>query len=98
MSNTIAGFQWDSHNWQKCGKHGVKKHAIEALFQSIFAVYPDPNRIETRFRAIGKTQNGRTIFVVFRLIEAHDKILIRPISARFMHKKELLHYEKSKKE
>jgi len=28
----IAGFDWDSGNWPKCGKHGVSREEIERLF------------------------------------------------------------------
>jgi uncharacterized protein len=45
---------------------------------------------ETRFRAIGKTPAGRHVFIVFAIRENR----IRPISARFMHTKEVDHYEK----
>jgi uncharacterized protein len=45
-------------------------------------------------RAIGKTAEGRAIFVVFTLRRRGDDILIRPISARHMHDKEVKSYEK----
>jgi hypothetical protein len=28
----FEGFYWDDGNWPKCGKHGVSKRTIEALF------------------------------------------------------------------
>jgi hypothetical protein len=28
----ISGFDWDSGNWPKCGKHGVSREQIERLF------------------------------------------------------------------
>jgi uncharacterized DUF497 family protein len=52
------------------------------------------SRTEQRLRAIGKTAEGRTIFVVFTLRRRGDDIIIRPISARYMHAKEVKSYEK----
>jgi uncharacterized DUF497 family protein len=49
---------------------------------------------EPRQRAIGQTQAGRYVFVVFMFRESDQKTLLRPISARFMHQKEIDHYEK----
>ena len=52
------------------------------------------SRTEQRLRAIGKTAEGRTIFVVFTLRRRGDDIIIRLISARYMHAKEVKSYEK----
>ncbi len=37
---------------------------------------------------------GRGVFMVFTLRRRGDELLIRPISARYMHKKEIDGYEK----
>jgi uncharacterized DUF497 family protein len=55
----------------------------------------DPNVNEPRMRAIGKSRVGRYLFVVFMLRVIDDLTLIRPISARYMHQKEIDHYESS---
>jgi len=89
----IAGFEWDSGNWPKCGKHGVSREEIEQVLLGEPAVMPDPYPDESRMRAIGKTQAGRYVFLVFILRENHGLIKLRPISARYMHKKEISHYE-----
>jgi uncharacterized DUF497 family protein len=47
-----------------------------------------------RFRAIGRTEKGRGVFIIFTLRRKGDELLIRPISARYMHKKEIEAYEK----
>jgi uncharacterized protein len=52
------------------------------------------SKSEERFKAIGKDDDGRGIFVVFTMRTRRGKRLIRPISARYMHKKEMSHYEK----
>jgi len=49
---------------------------------------------ERRFRAIGGTSKGRYVFVVFTLRNHGKNVLLRPISARYMHKREVKNYEK----
>jgi uncharacterized protein len=49
---------------------------------------------ETRFRAVGMTEEGRSVFVVFTFRDRDGHRLIRPISARYMHKKEIDAFEK----
>jgi uncharacterized protein len=76
--------------------HGVSTAEIERLFRSELATFPDPqhSQQEERFVAIGKTEANRWIFVVFTLRMRKRRSLIRPISARYMHSKEVEHYEK----
>jgi uncharacterized protein len=50
--------------------------------------------MERRFRAIGRTTEGRSIFVVFTWRHRRKERLIRPISARYMHRKEVEAHEK----
>ena len=38
MELAVAGFDWDSGNWPKCGKHGVTKKEIEDFFRASPAV------------------------------------------------------------
>jgi uncharacterized DUF497 family protein len=91
----ISGFQWDEGNRAKCQKHGVSIEAIESLFQNPVAILPDEthSQEEQRFRAIGKTVEGRTVFVIFTQRQQGKDIFIRPISARYMHNKEVAAYE-----
>ncbi len=95
MDPRVAGFEWDDANRDKCRKHGVSVAAIESLFQRPIAVFPDPahSRGETRFKAIGKTDKGRSVVVVFTLRKRGGETFIRPISARYMHMKEIKYYE-----
>jgi hypothetical protein len=92
----VAGFDWDEANREKCERHGVAVATIEALFRQPLAIMPDPahSRAETRFKAIGRSETGRYVLMVFTLRERNDALLIRPISARYMHQKEIRHYEK----
>lgn len=89
----IAGFDWDDGNWPKCGKHGVSREEIQQVFFSVPAVMPDPFPDEPRMRAIGKTEAGRYVFVVFILREIDGRTMLRPVSARYMHQKEVNHHE-----
>ena len=44
-------------------------------------------------RAIGKTAAGIYVFMAFTWRQQEVTTLLRPISARFMHQKEIDHYE-----
>ena len=94
MTVQVAGFDWDRGNWPKCGQHGVSREEIEQVFHRAPAVMPDPHPDEPRMRAIGKTAAGRRVFLVFMLRQRDGKTLLRPISARYMHAKEIDHYER----
>ena len=89
----IAGFDWDKGNWPKCNKHGVSREEIEQVLWGTPAVMPDPHPAEPRMRAIGQTKLGRYVFLVFILRKMDAQTLLRPISARYMHQKEIDHYE-----
>jgi uncharacterized DUF497 family protein len=92
----VTGFDWDHGNWPKCGKHGVTQSAIETLFLNNPAIYPDleHSRIERRFLAIGQDEDNRWMLVAFTLRTIADEKRIRPISARYMHAREIEHYER----
>ena len=96
MNPVAGGFQWDRGNRAKCQKHGVSAAEIEQVFDRPIAVFPDPAHSETeeRLKAICRTDARRTILIVFALRETAGVRLIRPISARYMHAKEIVHYEK----
>ena len=49
---------------------------------------------EQWFKAIGRTEDGREVFIMFTLRKQDAGTLIRPLSARYMHRKEVEHYEK----
>ena len=95
MKLAVAGFDWDSGNWPKCGKHGVTKEEIEEIFQTSPGIMPDPHPDEPRMRAIGRTTVGRYVFLVFMFRLLDGQTFIRPISARYMHQREIDHYEKT---
>ena len=93
----IDGFDWDRGNSEKCQKHGLSREIIEAFFgQKNIHVAPDikHSNLELRFFAIGRIENRKAIILIFTIRNSEGKTLIRPISARYMHQKEVSKYEK----
>ena len=90
----VAGFEWDEGNRAKCQKHGVSLAEIEAVFANPHRIAPDPEHSaeEVRLLAIGKGAGPREIFIAFTLREGEAGRLIRPICARYMHRKEIEAY------
>jgi len=97
MGEKIAGFDWDAGNWPKCGKHGVSRDEIEYVLRHMTFRIPDPNPAEARFRTAGRAADGRAIFIVYTHREQAEKTYLRPISARYMHEKEVRAYEQIEK-
>jgi uncharacterized protein len=93
---SFSGFAWDKANRSKCQKHGVSVAEVEhVLARAETLIVPDlkNSRAEPRFLAIGRTGKGRFAFVVFTLRQTRGGIFMRPISARYMHRKEIKKYE-----
>jgi uncharacterized protein len=92
---TIAGFEWGEGNRAKCQKHGVSLPEIEALLRSSPGVAPDAKHSidEDRLIAVGRNNAGRPLFVAFTIRVVEGRRLIRPVSARYMHAKEIERYE-----
>jgi uncharacterized protein len=97
MSVEVGGFDWDDGNRSKCQKHGVTIAEIEALFVHGPRVAPDPEHSadEDRLIAVGKTGTGRPLFVAFTMRTKEGQRLIRPVTARYMHAREIAAYEKA---
>ena len=95
MLEQIAGFDWDDGNRDKCRSHGVSLEQIEELFRRTLHVFPASSysRAETRYIGVGREAGGRHILVVYTFRYRGGQQLVRPISARFMHAKEIAHYE-----
>ena len=96
MGNKVHTFNWDDANTRKCEKHGMSIGEIESLFLGNPSIFPDikHSESETRYIAIGKTMNDRFALVVFTYRTKGNSNFIRPISARYMHNKEVNYYEK----
>lgn len=88
-----GGFQWDDGNADKNWiRHRVSRSECEQVFfNRPFVVHEDRPHSgqEDRFYALGHTDTGRLLFVVFTL----RGDLIRVISARDMTPKERRKYE-----
>jgi uncharacterized DUF497 family protein len=91
----FAGFDWDEGNRDKCTKHGVSIEEIESLFDGDPAIKADlaHSHGEQRVRAVGRASSRRFVFVVFTIRHRMGERLIRPVSARYMHRKEIRRYE-----
>jgi len=96
MTLWVSGFDWDSGNRAKCQKHGVSIAEIEALFVNGPRIAPDAkhSREEDHMIAVGRTPAGRPIFVAFTLRTKQGHHYIRPVTARYMHAREIAAYEK----
>jgi len=96
MELRVGGFDWDDGNRAKCEKHGVSITEIEELFAHSPRVAPDPRHSadEDRLIAVGRTKTGRSIFVAFTIRTKNKRRLVRPVTARYMHAKEVEAYEK----
>lgn len=92
----ITGFQWDDGNARKNEKHGVSTAESEQVFFNAPLLMLEDTKhsaSESRFHALGKTDDGRLLHITFTLREAGEKI--RVISARDMHRKERETYERA---
>ncbi|KFB09066.1 BrnT family toxin [Nitratireductor basaltis] len=87
-------FDWDDGNWPKCGKHGVSPEEIEYALVNEPLIAPDQRHSadEERLIAIGHNAEGRAMFVAITYRRKGNVEVIRPISARYMHAKELKRY------
>jgi len=89
----LTGFEWDGGNLTK----NWESHQVSALeceqvfFNRPLVALPDERHSESepRFYALGQTDSGRRLFIVFTA--RND--LIRVISARDMSRKERIIYE-----
>ncbi len=94
--SSVLRFDWDDGNARKNEKHSVTQAEIEQIFfRQPLIVAPDVKHsaTELRYHAIGRTDENRWLQVTFTLRDGGT--LIRPISARTMHRKERLIYEKA---
>ena len=96
MNSRVSGFDWDEGNRAKCQKHGISITQIEALFAHNPRIAPDPKHSvdEDRLIAVGEIDTGRPIFVAYTIRMKNRQRLIRPVTARYMHVKEVAAYEK----
>ncbi len=93
----VDGFQWDGGNARKSvDKHGVGQAEAEQVFfnEPLLLLSDDRHsQGESRFHALGRTDDDRLLFVVFT-VRAEGR-LIRVISARDMSRRERGFYEQA---
>jgi uncharacterized DUF497 family protein len=96
MNLRVSGFDWNEGNRGKCQTHGVSIAEVEDLFTHSPRIAPDPRHSadEDRLIAVGRTSTGRPVFVAFTIPTKNKRRLIRPVTARYMHAKEIAAYEK----
>ncbi|HEY0224235.1 MAG TPA: BrnT family toxin [Pseudolabrys sp.] len=97
MGIAADGFDWDAGNRDKCQKHGLTIAEIEHVVShaETLIIHDEKNSAaEQRFIAVGSTSEGRYAFVAFTPRRRDGRQLLRPISTRFMHGKEVAKYEK----
>ena len=84
--NKVSGFEWDKENLNKnADKHSVNQFESEQIFfnQPLLILADDKHsQKESRYHALGKTNDGRLLHITFTL--RLDETLIRVISARDM--------------
>jgi len=91
----ITGFDWDRGNARKNEAHGVTQtEAEQAFFNEPLLLTRDAKHcdMEPRYRALGRTDGGRLLTIVFTI--RGEGTLIRVISARDMNHREHLSYER----
>ena len=95
----IAGFNWDDGNSRKSEeKHDVSQSEAEQVFFNqplLVLADKEHSQHEVRYHALGRTNDTRLLHITFTLRVTGS--LIRVISARDMHRKERVAYEKSQK-
>ena len=91
----ILGFQWDDGNGRKSeDKHRVSQSEAEQVFLNdplLLLTDEGHSARETRFHALGQTDDGRRLLIAFTL--RADETLIRVISARDMNRRERNRYD-----
>ena len=101
MTRQFDCFNWDRGNTAKFQKHRLSAATIEGLVTRPLALIPNESHShkERRFRAIGRTDSGRAVFIEFTLRRKGDVQFFRPISARaaaaFIDKEDLSQYDLS---
>ena len=86
--DAAVGFDWDAGNIAKCMKHGVSLAEVEEVLHSRELRRRRDHlhsEREERVQAFATSAAGRHIFVVFTRRHRDGMMLIRPISARYMH-------------
>jgi uncharacterized DUF497 family protein len=76
---------------------GCRSRRSRLCSRAATRIAPDPKHSadEDRLIAVGKTSTGRPLFVAFTMRTTNGRRLIRPVTARYMHAREIAAYEKA---
>jgi len=93
----VNGFEWDDGNRDKCQNMASRSRKSKTCLCAALVLRPIPNipAEEERLIAVGKTTAGRSLFAAFTIRTKGGRILIRVVTARYMHEKEIAAYEKA---
>jgi len=96
MNLQVDGFDWDDGNRSKCPETWSVDRGDELCLWHGPRIAPDPKHSadEDRLIAVGKTGTGKPLFVAFTMRTKEGRRLIRPVTARYMHAREIAAYEK----
>jgi uncharacterized DUF497 family protein len=92
----LSGFDWDDANWRKSElKHGVAVAEAEEVLlnEPMCQVDTRHSDREQRYVALGRTNEGRGLFVSFTVRRGRARV----ISARPMSRRERTLYEQAQK-
>ena len=84
----IEELEWDNRNTNHIARHGVSPDEVEEV---LFENRPHFRRWRNIFHAYGRTNSGRYLFVVFKMVGRYKA---RVITAREMTPKERRLYRK----
>jgi len=99
LKSSFERFDWDRGNLGKCTAHGVTIFEIEgALAAGAMVMIPDASHSEDEDRYIcaGRNASDRPLFVVVTFRTINGRRALRPITARYMHRKEAEKYEQAR--
>ena len=99
LNTAFECFDWDEANVSKCEAHGVSIAQIEsALAANALVILPDTKHstTEDRYIAAGRTAAGDYLFIAFTFRRINGRRALRPITARYMHRKEARQYEQAR--
>jgi len=88
----IDDFEWDDNNIEHIGDHGIQDYEVEEAILFDKPIYRKGR--DHTYYVYAVTENGRYIFIVFRI---KGNLTIRVITARDMAHKEKAYYKERRR-
>jgi uncharacterized protein len=84
----FEAFEWDDGNYLHCQTHGIQVETIEKIFEQQLLYFEDMRNSssEKRWIAVGESGPRRLVFVAYTIRKIGRDRLLRPISARYIHR------------